>query len=97
MSKVTETPGGKAAVAVVALLALGLVIFEASHLSFGGDTRVVPPAQVVSESQQQIDAINKMTNLTPEQKKQMIAHEQGIINQASGGAPSQKPVPPPGN
>ena len=88
IAKFTETTGGKAVVGAVVVIALGLVIFEVSHVSMGGESRTVPAAQAVSDAQLQIDAINKMTNLTPEQKKAMIAHEQGNIGIAKGGPPA---------
>jgi len=79
-----ETKLGKVAIVVAVIVCVGLAVFMGMNSLGGEPTRVVPAAQVKSEAQQQIDAINKMTNLTEEQKKAMIAHEQGEIDKASG-------------
>jgi hypothetical protein len=83
---ITQTTGGKIGVGILAVAAVGVLIFEVVHLSTGDQSRVVPAKEVVSEAQQQIDAINKMTNLSAEQRRAMIAHEQGEINVAQGSS-----------
>jgi hypothetical protein len=82
--KFTESTGGKVGIALLVVGAVGVLIFEVSKMGTGEESRQVPPKQVISEAQLQIDAINKMTNLTPAQKKAMIDHEQGEINIAKG-------------
>jgi hypothetical protein len=84
LGKFTQSTGGKVGVGLIGVAAIGLLIFEISHLSSGDESRVVPAKEVASEAQQQIDAINKMTNLSPAEKKAMIAHEQGEISTAQG-------------
>ncbi len=96
VSSITQTTGGKIGVGVLVLAAVGALVFEITHMNSGDGSRNVPAQQVVSEAQQQINAINKMTNLSPEQKKQMIAHEQGEISTAQGTG-SKRGAPPAGS
>ncbi|MDR3688118.1 MAG: hypothetical protein P4L46_01980 [Fimbriimonas sp.] len=93
VSNFTQTTGGKVGIAIVVVAAIGALVFEFMHYGSGDGSRNVPAKEVVSEAQQQIDAINKMTNLSPEQKKAMIAHEQGEIATAKGqGSPPGMPA-----
>ena len=99
----TQSPAGKAVIGLVVVAAIAILGFEFTHMNSGEESRVVQPKQAISEAQQQIDAINKMTNLSPEQKKQMIAHEQGEIATAQGSmggsqsSPSGPGQAPPGS
>jgi formylmethanofuran dehydrogenase subunit E len=95
VSSITQTPGGKIGIGVLILAAVGALAFEITHMNSSDGLRNVPAQQVVSEAQQQIDAINKMTNLTAEQKKAMIAHEQGEIAIAKGSG-GKRGAPPAG-
>ena len=97
VSNMMQTPAGKIGAGVIVVVAIGVLAFEIKNFASADGSRSVPPKQVISEAQQQIDAINKMTNISPEQKKALIAHEQGEIDIANGstGAPKGKAGPPP--
>jgi len=97
VSNITQTTGGKIGIGVFLAAAIALLAFEITHYTSGDGSRTVPAKQVVSEAQLQIDAINKMTNISPEQKKAMIAHEQAEIATAQGGATSRPGQPTSGN
>ncbi len=89
-SNLMQTPAGKIGAGVIVVLAVGILAFEIKNFATSDASRSVPPKQVISEAQQQIDAINKMTNISPEKKKELIAHEQGEIDIANGSTGASK-------
>jgi hypothetical protein len=94
---VRTTALGKGAIIVIAVAALGAAIFgfnKAASMN-SGQSRYVSPQEFQKGAQAQADAINKMTNLTPQQKQAMLAHFQGEASQAGQGA-AAKPGPPQG-
>ena len=97
VSNITQTIGGKIGVGILVVAAIGVLVFEVMHFGSGDGSRNVPAQEVVSEAQLQIDATNKMTTLSPEQKKMMIAHEQGVINTAKGSTGSRGAQPAQGS
>jgi len=91
LEKLTNTPGGKVAIAVVAVLSVAIAIFAITKLTPEEGSRTVTPEQAVSDAQKQIDAINKMTNLSQAEKDALIAHERGNMATAKGAQGGANP------
>jgi hypothetical protein len=90
-AKINESPGARAAVVVIALVALGVAIFEGFHVFSGGsESQTADPKEVKADAQKQLDIIKK-ENIPPALKAEMIAHYQGTAQgsqtRSAGGGP----------
>jgi hypothetical protein len=83
--EILSTPGGKLALGIgtLVLVAIAAVVAIKSGTFGGADLGNQPTAnQLITGAQAQINAIDKMTNLTPEERQAMKAHEEGVIQKA---------------
>ncbi len=89
---------GKAGIIIIAAAAVAAAIYGYSRSvsMTSGASRYVSPQEFAKGAQTQAEAIEKMTNLTPQQKQAMLAHFQGEAAQANGQAPAGRPGPPQG-
>lgn len=79
------------AIAVVAVLCVAVAIFAITKFMPEEGSRTVTPEQAVSDAQKQIDAINKMDNLSQAEKDALIAHEKGNMTTANGAKGGSNP------
>lgn len=98
IQKISELTGGKAALGVVVLAAVGIaayVIFASSNASGGGYGKQVSVQQAAASAQKAIDALKSNTKIPEQAKQQQIAHLQAEVDAANGhsATPAKPPAP----
>ncbi len=98
IQKISESTGGKAALGVVVLAAVGIaayVIFASSNASGGGYGKQVSVQQAAASAQKAIDALKSNTKIPEQAKQQQIAHLQAEVDAANGhsATPAKPPAP----
>lgn len=91
LDKLTSTPGGKAGVIAVVILAVGLAVFEGIHVASAAGPQYADPKQVQSAAEKQVEIIEK-ENLPPAIKEEMLAHYRAM---AQGKSPKGAGTGPP--